>query len=147
MMYYLSCNTIFDGEHKKSCLGQPHLIKNLENKFGDLVKTIQKYRTPWTPGQGVLRPKEGDERITEEEQTTDRSGVGMLLYLVKHSRPDISNAVRELSKSMDGASPAAFKELKWVIKFVLDMCIGKHFDDHYLPGISKNGSFHDITWW
>ena len=44
----------------------------------------------------------------------------MLLYLVKHSRPDIANAVRELSKVLDGASPAAFKEMHRVIKYVLD---------------------------
>jgi hypothetical protein len=30
----------------------------------------------------------------------------MLLYLVKHSRPDISNAVRELTKVLDGATNA-----------------------------------------
>jgi hypothetical protein len=42
------------------------------------------------------------------------------LFLVKHSRPDIANAVRELSKMMDGPTPAAMKELKRVIKFVLD---------------------------
>jgi hypothetical protein len=30
------------------------------------------------------------------------------------------NAVRELLKSMDGANLAAFKEMKWVIKFVLN---------------------------
>ena len=96
------------------------MIKNLEKKFGDLVKSSQTYRTPGSPGQGVLRPREGEEQITAEDQSTYRSGVGMLLYLVKHSRPDISNAVRELSKSMDGANLAAFKELKRVIKFVLD---------------------------
>jgi hypothetical protein len=117
---YLSCEIIFNADKSKAWLGQPHLIKNLENKFGDLVKTSQTYKTPGTPGQGVLRPKEGDEKITAEDQSIYRSGVGMLLYLVKHSRPDISNAVRELSKSMDGASLAAFKELKRVIKFVLD---------------------------
>ena len=44
----------------------------------------------------------------------------MLLYLVKHSRPDIANAVRELSKSMDGATASGMKELKRVIKYVLD---------------------------
>jgi hypothetical protein len=117
---YLSCEIRFNKDKTKAWLGQPHLVKNLEKKFGDLVKSSQKYRTPGTPGQGVLRPKEGDERITEADQTTYRSGVGMLLYLVKHSRPDISNAVRELSKSMDGANMAAYKELKRVIKFVLD---------------------------
>ena len=44
----------------------------------------------------------------------------MLLYLLKHSRPDIGNAVRELTKVLDKPTPAAFKEMKRVIKFVLD---------------------------
>ena len=43
----------------------------------------------------------------------------MLLYLVKHSRPDIANPTRELSKSMSMASEANWKELLQVIKFVL----------------------------
>ena len=43
----------------------------------------------------------------------------MLLFLVKYSRPDIANAVRELSKGMKEATPDAMKELKRVIKFVL----------------------------
>ena len=44
----------------------------------------------------------------------------MLLYLVKHSRPDIAIATRELSKSMDGATEVGYKELLRVIKYVLD---------------------------
>ena len=51
---------------------------------------------------------------------TGRSGTGMLLYLVKHSRPDISNGVRELTKCMDGATLAAYREMLRVIKYVLD---------------------------
>lgn len=49
-----------------------------------------------------------------------RSGVGMLLYLVKHTCPDIANTVRELSILLDCPSPAAYKEILRVIKFVLD---------------------------
>ncbi len=49
-----------------------------------------------------------------------RSGVVMLLYLVMHSRSDIANAVRELSKVLDGANVAAYKEMHQVIKYVLD---------------------------
>ena len=44
----------------------------------------------------------------------------MLLYLVKHSRPDIANPVRELSKVLDGATQEAFKELHRFIKYILD---------------------------
>ena len=43
-----------------------------------------------------------------------------MLYLTKHSRPDIANADRELSKSMDGASKLQYREMLRVIKFVLD---------------------------
>jgi len=49
-----------------------------------------------------------------------RSAVGTLLYLLKYSRPCLANPLRELSKALDGASQATFKELKRVIKFVLD---------------------------
>jgi hypothetical protein len=35
--------------------------------------------------------------------------VGMLLYLIKHSCPDIANVVRDLSKCMDSATMAAYK--------------------------------------
>jgi hypothetical protein len=59
-------------------------------------------------------------KIDVDKQKTYRSGVGMLLYLVKHSRPDIANAVRELSKALDGTSIAAYKELMRVLKYVLD---------------------------
>jgi hypothetical protein len=44
----------------------------------------------------------------------------MLLYLVKYLRPDIANAVRELSKVLDGSTEASFKEMLLVIKCVLD---------------------------
>ena len=47
------------------------------------------------------------------------SVVRMLLSIVKHSRPDIANATRELSKANDGANPAAFWELLSVIGFYL----------------------------
>ena len=40
--------------------------------------------------------------------------------MTKHSRPDIANAVCELSKSMDGASKLQFREMLQVIKFILD---------------------------
>jgi hypothetical protein len=55
-----------------------------------------------------------------KDQTKYRSGVCMLLYLVKHSRPDISNAVRKLTKVLDGATNTHWKSLIRTIKLVLD---------------------------
>ena len=44
-----------------------------------------------------------------------------MLYLTKHSRPNITNPVRELSKSKDGASMAHVTEMHTVMNFVLEM--------------------------
>jgi hypothetical protein len=55
-----------------------------------------------------------------QDETKYCSGVGLLLYLVKHSRPDISNAERELTKVLEGATNAHWKSLIRTITFVLD---------------------------
>ena len=52
--------------------------------------------------------------------TKYRSGVGSINNLVKHTRPDIANAVQELAKVMDGAQKLHVKMMQRVIKFVLD---------------------------
>jgi hypothetical protein len=71
------------------------------------------------PGTSIERPADEEMKLDQDQQKEFRSGVGMLLYLVKHSRPDISNAVRELSKVMDGATQDQMNTLRRVIKFVL----------------------------
>jgi len=76
--------------------------------------------TPSTPGFHVVRNIPNAIYITDQEQKLYRSGVGMLLYLVKHSRPDLSNGTRELSKVMDKATEGHMKELCRLIKYALD---------------------------
>ena len=101
-------------------LHQSNLIKKIERKFIDKVRNLRTYRTPGTPGQGLVRVGENEKSVSSERQTEYRSGVGMLLFLTKFSRPDIANSVRELSKMNDRANEGHFKELYRVIKFVLD---------------------------
>ena len=101
-------------------LHQSNLIRRIERKFIEKVRNLRSYKTPGTPGQGLVRVEENEEAINSEEQTQYRSGVGMLLFLTKFSRPDITNAVRELSKMNDRANESHVKELYRVIKYVLD---------------------------
>jgi hypothetical protein len=53
--------------------------------------------------------------LDEHHQNKYRSGLGMLLYLTKHSC-----SVRESSKCMDSVTWEAYNELLRVIKFVID---------------------------
>ena len=71
-------------------------------------------------GRTQVREMEKALCLSGEKQTRYRSGVGMLLYLTKHSRPDIANAVRELCKVLDGATEGSYKEMLRIIKYVLD---------------------------
>ena len=115
---YVGCK--IEIKNKNVLISQPDLIKKLEKNFGEFVHGLAKYNTPGPPGEGIVRPGDTDPLITDEEQKIFRSGVGSLLYLMKHSRPDISNAVRELSKVMDGATSGHLKTLFRAIKFVID---------------------------
>lgn len=117
---YLGCEITFDKDGKTAWIRQPHQIKKLRDNFGDMVSELRNYKTPGTPGFYVVRKPEGGKMISENDQKMYRSGTGILLHLIKYTRPDITNPVRELTKVLDGASPAAFGEMMRVIKFVLD---------------------------
>ena len=80
---------------------------------------MKNYATPSAPGYNVCRTEKGRILIANDMQKTYQSGVGMLSYLVKHSRPDLANSVRELSKVLDGATQDNYKELLRVIKFTI----------------------------
>ncbi len=56
--------------------------------------------------------------MNDDEQFKYCSGVGSLLYLLKHLRRDLSNSLRELSKVMDGANKSHQKALCRIKKFL-----------------------------
>ena len=104
---------------KKVWLGQQTINMSLEKQYGERVAKTKMTITPGTPG--FIGGKVDDiSEVDENTQSTYRSGVGTLLCLTKHSRPDITNPVRELSKSMDGASMAHVTEMYREINSVLE---------------------------
>jgi hypothetical protein len=121
LTYYLSCKIVQERDKGKAWIMQPHLIDNLEKKFGEEVSRIPSYTTPGTSCFKIVRPTSNLEGIKADMQLRYRSGVDILLYLIKHSRRDTSNVVRELSKCMDGAILASYNEMLRVIRFVVDI--------------------------
>jgi hypothetical protein len=124
---------------------QPKLLKNLKETFGEMVKQRHILSTPGAPRTVAMRPQEDDPLIATEDQKMFRSGAGMLLYLVKHSRPDIAYTVRELPKDADGATANHWNEMIHVIKYVLDtenyglkLKPSKNKDGFYLEGVSDS---------
>ena len=92
--------------------------------------------TPGTPGLigGML---DDISKVDEKTQSMYRSGVGTLFYLTKHSRPDITNPARDLSKSMDGTTMSHVTEMYRVIILVPET---KPFELRMVP------TFKDGIW-
>ena len=116
---HLGVQIVQTDDGKKAWLGQPTIIKSLEKQFGEKVAKKKMTITPGTPG--FFGGKADDiSKVDEKTQSMYRSGVGTLLYLTKYSRPDITNPMRKLSKSIDGASMADVTEMYRVINVVLE---------------------------
>ena len=116
---YLGCEFHMNKERTKGWLGQPSIIKSLEQKFGERAIKERLSLTPGTPRFTARRVENPEDKVNQQDHETYRSGVGTLLYLTKHSRPDICNPVRELSKTMDAPAPAHLKEMYKLIRHVL----------------------------
>jgi hypothetical protein len=80
---------------------------------------MQGHGTSGTHWFKIARPN-NEDKVPIAIQSRYRSGFVILLYLIKHSKHDLTNVFRELSKCMDVASITAYKEIIRVIRLVLD---------------------------
>jgi hypothetical protein len=117
---YLGCKVIIDRENERGIISQPNSIFEIRKKFGEEVNDLRTFNTPSPPYYRTVRPVGDAMQLDSNTQTRYRSGIGMLLYMVKFSRPDLANDVRELSKVADGATSGQYSELMRVIKYTLD---------------------------
>jgi hypothetical protein len=118
---FVGCQILINRERDTILINQPKLIQSLEMNFRTLFTTDRVFKTPAAPRSVVMRRiKDVDPTITPDRQFKYRSGVGMLMYIVKHSRPDIANATQELTKVLDGATEAHWKAMMRIIKYGFD---------------------------
>ena len=119
LAYYLGCEFHMNKEKTKGWLGQPSIIKSRDQIFGERAMKERLSLTPGTPRFTARRLENQEDKENTKEHEIYRCGVGTLLYLPKHSRPDICNPFRELSKTMDAPAPAHLSEMYKLIRFVL----------------------------
>jgi hypothetical protein len=116
---YVGCTVETTEREDSILLSQPDLLNKIQRTFNTALKSVRTTNTPAGTNDAVLRPTPDDILLSPTLQTEYRSGVGMLLFLIKHSRPDISNSVRELTKVMDGATSHHYLQMLRLIKYVV----------------------------
>jgi hypothetical protein len=115
---YVGCKLERNYEDRSMKITQPVMLQSFEDKFELPDGPVPS--TPGTPGNALVRAKKED-CIDDAAQFGYRKGTGKLLHMMRWSRPEILNAVRELSRYMSGASVTHVKAMYRTMKY----CIGK----------------------
>ena len=110
---YVGCVIDYNKEEHWMKLTQPVLMQSFKDEF-DLPDT--KHRTPAIPGS-VLRKPEDHEIVSPTDKSKYRAGVRKLLHMMKWTRPDILNSVRELSRFVSGPSKATMGAMYRVMSY------------------------------
>jgi hypothetical protein len=123
MKKYVGVKMDYDKENQMLKMTQPVLLQSFKDEF---ELPTENFNTPASPGS-TLQLVEDGETIGKEEQSKYRSGVGKLLHMMRWSRPDILNAVRETSRFMGEANPAHEKAMLRILKYCTNLQIDKLF--------------------
>ena len=89
-------------------LSMDSYCKKFIDSTEDLCGTVRKANTPAYTNK-VLGRKDEDEPAVKQD--VYRSFVGTTLYMIKKVSPESSNAVRELSRHLDGPNPSHWRAL------------------------------------
>ena len=96
---------------------QPVMIQSYKDEF-DLDEHGKDPRTPAEAGK-TLNKGENKVQVTREQQKFYRKGVGKLLHMMRWTRPDVLNSVRELSMMMSCTMMEHIKAMKRVMKYLV----------------------------
>ena len=110
----MGCKIDHQKEERSIRFKQPVMLRSFQDEFNS--KKERPKVTPADPGTILVQ---ADKSYVPEASKHKyfRSGVGKLLYMARWSRPDIQNAVRELSKQSQRPTQAHEKAMHRVMRF------------------------------
>ena len=113
---YVGCKVERNKNEVSVKFTQPVLLQSFEDEFE--LPTLR-YSIPAEAKQ-VLQHGDEETCLSDEIQDRYRSGVGKLIHLMRWSRPEICNAVRELSRHNGKCNLCHYKALLRVMKYCVD---------------------------
>jgi len=113
MKEYVGCSvTRGDGWLRMT---QPLQLRKFKDEF-DLETQRAKPKTPAEPNS-VLNEGDQGTALSEEKQSDYRKGVGILLHMMRWSRSETLNAVRELSRHLKEATDVHYKQMIRIMNY------------------------------
>jgi hypothetical protein len=91
---YVDCPVVGNPNREELIMCKPDLLKTLKRTFKDRIAGIRFHETLAILGEIVVKTTKENKIVDKESYRVFRSGVGMRLYIIKYSKPDIANTVR-----------------------------------------------------
>jgi hypothetical protein len=112
---YVGCKLDWDKVNGTLKFTQPVLLQSFSDEFG-----VEGHDMPITPGVPMKALQLGDkEAVVDSRRTYYRSGVGKLLHLRRWSRPEMTNAVRDLSRYNTNGSEDHINAMHRAMRYAL----------------------------
>ena len=110
---YIGCKIDINRNERTMKITQPVLLQSYEDEF-ELPE--KEFKTPAEPKQVMAKTIDGCA-LDGDNQFKFRSGIGKLLHMMRWSRPEIWNAVRECSRHMGNCNGLHKKAMLRVMKY------------------------------
>ena len=110
---YVGCEVSVDRVKRELKFRQAIMLQSFEDEF---ALPSYDYQTPGEPGQVLTKCEDGDE-VEPQVHSSYRSGAGKLLHMMRWSRPEIYNAVRETSRHMQKPNNIHYKAMLRIMKY------------------------------
>lgn len=114
----LGCEFFRTKETDNLWIGQPRLISSLAQILKEEGHTARKTSLPAIPWQILPQATKASELLSADLHRLYQRIVGKLLYLTTKTRPDIANAVRDLTKHLDAPMEEHLKAARRLVSFV-----------------------------
>ena len=115
-MEFVGCK--LERDTKKLRIMQPVLMQSFADEFN--LPEGSAPTMPAEPGSVLMKARD-DEAIDGAVQSMYGSGVGKLIHMMKWSRPDVLNAVRDLTRHLSKATLCHVKAMKRVMMYLTAM--------------------------
>jgi hypothetical protein len=115
MNEYVGCKITRNLDEPSLRMTQPVLLQSFEDEFD--LSQMGKPGTPAPAGSVLSKGGKTECEAVPLVQQTYRKGVGKLLHMTRWTRPDIMNAVRELSRFAGGALMGHMKVMYRVMAY------------------------------
>ena len=117
---YVGCKIDYNKNDRYVKLTQPVMIQSFRDEY-DLPDDGPEPKIPAEAGTVLTGGEKPEERnlLPKQKQTFFRSGIGKLLHMMRWSRPEVMNRVRECSRYMSGAVMAHIAAMKRTMRYVV----------------------------